>query len=429
MAETILRLNGRAKQINSKVGRDGGHCLSVQKNTRLSSHEDLTLRGMNVVGLFAGIGGIELGLEAAGHRTTLVCEIDPVARAVLSARFPRLPLHDDIRTLDRFPKGTDLVAGGFPCQDLSQAGKTTGIVGKNSGLVNEVFRLLEKSEVPHLLLENVSFILALNRGHAMRHVISELERLGYKWAYRVVDSQAFGLPQRRQRMFLLASKVCEPFELLMAGNEEPNEPKDWRGRACGFYWTEGVRGLGWAVDGVPTLKNGSTVGIASPPAIWMPDGRIVTPEIRDAERLQGFEPGWTEPALDVSRPGFRWKLVGNAVSVPAAKWIGTRLKQGPTAVDMRVRTFDQSMKWPVAAFGGPGQRAFAVDISMWPVAMPRVPLTKFLQNEPKLLSYKATAGFVSRLRSGSLHFPQEFLAALDRHAEHMRMQPPLFAVA
>ena len=263
----------------------------------------------------------------------------------------------------------------------------------------------------------------------MRHVTSELERLGYKWAYRVLDSQAFGLPQRRQRMFLLASKIGEPFEMLMAGNEEPKEQKDWRGRACGFYWTEGVRGLGWAVDGVPTLKNGSTVGIASPPAIWMPDGRIVTPDIRDAERMQGFEAGWTEPALAVSRQGFRWKLVGNAVSVPAAMWIGTRLKQGPAAVDMRVRTFDQTTKWPVAAFGGPGQRALAVDISMWPVAMPRVPLTKFLQHEPKLLSHKATAGFVSRLRSGSLHFPQEFLTALDRHTEHMRTQLPLFAVA
>ena len=102
---------------------------------------------MNVVGLFAGVGGIELGLEAAGHRTSLICEIEPAARAVLAARFPRLPLHDDIRTLDRLPKDTDLVAGGFPCQDISQAGTTKGIAGKNSGLINEVFRLLAKSDV------------------------------------------------------------------------------------------------------------------------------------------------------------------------------------------------------------------------------------------------------------------------------------------
>lgn len=384
---------------------------------------------MNVVGLFAGVGGIELGLEAAGHRTTLACEIDPAARTVLRDRFPNLPLHDDIRTLQKLPKGTELVAGGFPCQDISQAGKTSGISGKNSGLVSEVFRLLEKHDVPHVLLENVSFMLALNRGHAMRYVVTELERLGYKWAYRVVDSQSFGLPQRRQRLFIYASKVCAPYEVLMTGNEEPRAIPEWRGRACGFYWTEGVRGLGWAVDAVPTLKGGSTVGIASPPAIWMPDGRIVTPDIRDAERMQGFSENWTEPALKVSRPGFRWKLVGNAVSVPAATWVGARLKQGPTRVDLRVRSFEQNMKWPVAAFGGPGQRALAVDISMWPVAIPRAPLMKFLKHEPKLLSHKATVGFVSRLRSGSLHFPQEFLAALDSHAERMRTQLPLFAVA
>ena len=384
---------------------------------------------MNVVGLFAGIGGIELGLEATGHRTSLICEIDPAARAVLAAKFPTLKLHGDVRTLVKVPKGTELVAAGFPCQDISQAGTTTGIGGKNSGLVNEVFRLLGNSDVPNVLLENVSFILALNRGHAMRHVTAELERLGYRWAYRVIDSQAFGLPQRRQRMFLLASRVFEPFELLMNGSVAPNEPSDWRGHACGFYWTEGVRGLGWAVDSVPTVKGGSTVGIASPPAIWMPDGRIVTPDIRDAERMQGFVAGWTEPALTVSRPGFRWKLVGNAVSVPAAEWVGRRLVEGPTAVDLRVHTFDLEKKWPVAAFGGPRQRALAVDVTMWPVSARRVALTKFLEFEPKALSYKATVGFIARLRSGNLHFPEEFLAALQNHADRMRGETPLFAVA
>ena len=85
--------------------------------------------------------------------------------------------------------------------------------------MNEVFRLLASHDVPHVLLENVPFILVLARGHAMRHVTSRLERLGYRWAYRVVDSRAFGLPQRRQRMYLLASRVLEPVELLMQGNE------------------------------------------------------------------------------------------------------------------------------------------------------------------------------------------------------------------
>jgi DNA (cytosine-5)-methyltransferase 1 len=230
-------------------------------------------------------------------------------------------------------------------------------------------------------------------------------------------------------LFLLASRVSEPFELLMDGDFESEEPVDWTGRACGFYWTEGIRGLGWAVDAVPTLKGGSTVGIASPPAIWLPDGRIVTPNIRDAERMQGFKAGWTEAALKTSKAGFRWKLVGNAVSVPVAEWIGQRLVQGARDVDFRAHSFDQNKKWPIAAFGGPGQRALGVNVSMWPVKKTRVPLLKFLRDEPKLLSHKATAGFLSRLKSGSLHFPPEFLLALERHAESMQHQPTLAIAA
>ena len=116
--------------------------------------------------------------------------------------------------------------------------------------------------------------------------------------------------------------------MLFADNEQPVVTPYKRGLWCGFYWTEGLRGLGWAVDAVPTLKGGSTIGIPSPPAIWNSgDGSITTPDIRDAERLQGFDADWTLPALDVGgvRRGHRWKLVGNAVSVPVARWVGDRL--------------------------------------------------------------------------------------------------------
>src|SRR5213076_10234 len=106
-----------------------------------------------------------------------------------------------------------------------------------------------------------------------------------------------------------------------AGERPVDDPTDF---PCGFYWTEGIRGLGWAVNAVPTLKGGSTVGVPSPPAIWMPAGEIVTPSLCDVERLQGFETDWTKPAEKVVRPSLRWKLVGNAVSVPVAAWLGRR---------------------------------------------------------------------------------------------------------
>src|SRR5690606_7310153 len=115
-------------------------------------------RQHQTVGLFAGIGGIELGFKRAGHETSLVCEIDEVARAVLRARMPDVAQHDDICTLNALPKGTEMVVGGFPCQDLSQAGRTRGIAGSRSGLVGEVFRLLRKTPVPWVVLENVPFM-------------------------------------------------------------------------------------------------------------------------------------------------------------------------------------------------------------------------------------------------------------------------------
>ena len=115
------------------------------------------------------------------------------------------------------------------------------------------------------------------------------EQRGYRWAYRVVNSLAF-LPQRRERVLFVATTTdVDPASVLLADEVDPPKPStSLSTHAHGFYWTEGIRGLGWARDAIPTLKNGSTVGIASPPAILLPSGRVVTPDIRDAERLQGF---------------------------------------------------------------------------------------------------------------------------------------------
>ena len=106
-----------------------------------------------IAGLFAGIGGVERGLGRAGHQTVLLCENDGAAMAVLQSRFPELPLHGDVRTLHRLPEETTLVVAGFPCQDLSQAGMTKGLAGARSGLVGEVFRLIEAHRTPWVLLE------------------------------------------------------------------------------------------------------------------------------------------------------------------------------------------------------------------------------------------------------------------------------------
>jgi DNA (cytosine-5)-methyltransferase 1 len=371
--------------------------------------------------LFAGIGGIELGLHQAGHQTVLLCDNEPASQAVLRVRFEGIPLVGDVRELIALPR-TDVVAAGFPCQDLSQAGRTAGINGERSGVVSEVFRLVRDTDVRWLLLENVPFMLQLDRGEAMRYLTTALEALGFRWAYRVVDARAFGLPQRRQRVVLLASRTDDPREVLFHGDAgEPETPEDTSDVACGFYWTEGIRGLGWAVDAVPTLKGGSTIGIPSPPAIRFPDGRVGTPQLRDAERLQGFDADWTLPAeASGLRRGWRWKLVGNAVSVPMAAWIGERLRD-PREYDAGTdKPLASDGAWPRAAWGGFGGAARRAELSAWPARQEYQHLEEFLEDEAAPLSERAAVGFLERAGRSSLNFPDRLLEDVAAHLERVR---------
>jgi DNA (cytosine-5)-methyltransferase 1 len=378
--------------------------------------------GLTAAGLFAGIGGIELGLGKAGISTDLLCEVDPAAGLVLADRFPEVPIHQDVTTLESLPS-VDLVAAGFPCQDLSQAGRTAGISGAQSGLVQHVFRLLDSAEEPPrwLLLENVPFMLTLGRGEAMRYLTGELVSRGFKWAYRIVDTRAFGLPHRRLRVILLASKDADPRPLLFEDNVDPIEPEFEAGAWCGFYWTEGLRGLGWAVDAVPTLKGGSSLGIPSAPGIWnSATNEIGTPDIRDAERLQGLPADWTLPAVENPelRRGPRWRLVGNAVSVPVARWVGERLLA--EEVGWAEESVEIGKSWPTAAWGDGTGSFEAQGVTTWPCNEAFTPLSEFLDFDLTPLSHRAASGFLERTRRGSLRtFAPGFRKAVASHVETM----------
>lgn len=374
---------------------------------------------MKVAGLFAGIGGLELGLRGAGHETVIFSEIWAPAVAVLERRFEGVPNVGDIATLKSLPADVDLVTAGFPCQDLSQAGRTAGIGGQKSGLVGHVFRLIDRKRPKWVLLENVSFMLRLDAGSAMTRLVSEFETRGYRWAYRVVNSLAF-LPHRRERVFFLASLEGDPADVLLVDEAEPMSPATTlTTHAHGFYWTEGTRGLGWGPDCVPTLKNGSTVGIPSPPAILLTNGEIVTPDIRDAERLQGFPAAWTKPAEAVSRASMRWSLVGNAVSKPVAAWVGQRLKAPKTYDRSRDGAILVAANWPRAARSD-GDVRREVRISDFPTWRRRKSLEQFLRYEPYLLSARATAGFLSRIEKSSLRFVPGFKDRVRSHLAHVR---------
>jgi DNA (cytosine-5)-methyltransferase 1 len=352
-------------------------------------------------------------MKRAGHCTSVLCEIDTHARAVLNARFPKTQVVPDVRDMIDIPKSVNLVTAGFPCQDLSSVGQKRGIKGARSGLVEEVFRILRNNSVEWVVIENVKFMLHLKKGAAIARIVSGLEKLGYKWAYRVVNSLSFGLPHRRHRVFFVASLSHDPRNVLLSDTASPpriSSPS--LDKPLGFYWTEGTYALGMAVDAIPPLKGGSSIGIPSPPAVLLPSGEVCTPDIRDSERLQGFKSGWTEPAEEVGRKSSRWRLVGNAVTVPVAEWIGRRL--------CNPKCYDDSMdepingRWPEAAWGLGGCR-YASEASEWPVKTRRIGLGKFLKFTPKPLSPKATAGFLRRARAGNLRFPPGFLEALDDH--------------
>jgi DNA (cytosine-5)-methyltransferase 1 len=322
-----------------------------------------------------------------------------------------------VTVLKELPGDIELLVAGFPCQDLSQAGRTAGIDAGRSGLVAQIFRLLDRRPIPWVVLENVSFMLHLDRGRALATLVAAFEERGYRWAYRVVNSLAF-LPQRRERVLFVATRTeVDPAAVLLVDEvSPPSISTRLDRRAHGFYWTEGVRGLGWAPDAIPTLKSGSTIGIPSPPAILLPDGRIVTPDIRDAERLQGFAADWTLPAANVARASSRWNLVGNAVSTPVATWLGRRLNRPGRYVAGRDMDLSGCERWPRAArFDGRVRKA--VKIGAFPVWKVRPPLADFLKHPGKLLSARATAGFLARTERSSLRFVDGFK---DRVRAHLR---------
>lgn len=378
----------------------------------------------SVAALFAGVGGIERGLERAGFETTYLCEWWEPAREVLRHRHPGVPLAGDINDLKQLPPA-DIVTGGFPCTDLSQAGQTKGLDGSQSGLVRKALELVESHGATWLLLENVKNMLPLHGGQAMRAITAELDRMGFRWAYRVVDSRFTGVPQRRQRVIILASRIDDPRRVLFADDAGERPDSDYRDDAYGFYWTEGLRGLGWAKDAVPTLKGGSTIGIPSPPGIWLPGQcrgkKLVTPGIQTMERMQGFPKDWTRAAAKLVRgAGARSKLIGNAVTVGISEWIGRRLVKPGEWDDALGTPLPQGARWPMAAWGEDGH-VWSVSVSMWPERRRYKHLSDLLADDFSPLSHRAAAGFLDRLERGNLKvYPPEFIADVREHIEVSR---------
>lgn len=372
--------------------------------------------------LFSGIGGFDLGFERAGIETIWQVENYSKAVGVLERHYPNTKRYGDITNVESVGR-PDIITAGFPCQDLSVAGKRAGLAGERSGLFWEVIRITRKVLPTWILLENVSGLFSSNDGRDMGIILSALGELGYGVAWRRFNSRYFGVPQRRPRVFIVGhfGAVC-PGEILfepesLSGNIEAGEEtgenyqtgslaaRDRGGGGLGTdFDVDGGLVLAYAIRANPSRScdkgdggvNQTLVAVAreSGPGYWMGDnisgpiraegenrlsrashliahclkgrgcdagedgtGRgtpLVTAELtptlreafrtgnfdgvadkvgvrrltpRECERLQGFPDDWTrwdsEGNEIADTP--RYKMLGNAVTVPVAEWIGRRI--------------------------------------------------------------------------------------------------------
>jgi DNA (cytosine-5)-methyltransferase 1 len=155
---------------------------------------------------FSGVGGLDLGFHRASIETVSVSEIDPYANAVLAERFPSAPNLGSITEVNAndIPEA-DIWSGGFPCQDLSVAGKRAGFAGKRSSLAFTFLDLVEQRRPRWLVLENVPGLFSSNGGADFGRLLYEMEQLRYGVSWRTLDARYFGVAQRRRRVFLIAS--------------------------------------------------------------------------------------------------------------------------------------------------------------------------------------------------------------------------------
>jgi DNA (cytosine-5)-methyltransferase 1 len=156
---------------------------------------------LTVGSLFAGIGGFDLGFERAGMRTVWFCEQDPFCQRVLARHWPGVPVFPDVRALDGAAAGrVDVLCGGFPCQDLSVAGRGAGLDGERSGLWGEYARLIRDLRPRYVVVENVAALLARGMGR----VLGDLAACGYDAEWDCIPASAVGAPHRRDRVWLVA---------------------------------------------------------------------------------------------------------------------------------------------------------------------------------------------------------------------------------
>ena len=208
-----------------------------KSESKVEDHITIRNRKLTFGSFFAGIGGLDLGLERAGMECRWQVEIDPFCQRILAKHWPDVKRYGDIKQLTgKELEPVDVVCGGFPCQDLSVAGKQVGIEGTRSGLWFEYARLIGQLRPRYVLIENVSGLLVYD---AMRRVVGELARLGYVGVWRSFRASDFGASHLRKRIFIVAHSTegSNPGINTKTGNGW----KDSQRRGCELAYSGGER--------------------------------------------------------------------------------------------------------------------------------------------------------------------------------------------
>jgi len=308
---------------------------------------------MTVGSLFSGIGGLDLGLERAGHRVLWQVESNAFCRRILAQHWPDVPCYSDVKKLTGTNlEPVDLLCGGFPCQPVSQAGQRKG-TDDDRWLWPHFARLLGVLRPSYALLENVPGLLTANGGHAFGAILADLADCGYDAEWDCLPAAAVGAPHLRYRIFLLA---------VLADADRPGRQEQRGAEPVGPQFRSAERGGETLADADRGVRDGGTdqpgrgskrrvtadgggetladadhqrcVGGRQPeqrgeqgPRWREPDGSLSDGRFFDAQ-IGGqwtVEPSVGRVAHGVSQRVDRLKALGNAVVPQVAEWIGRRL--------------------------------------------------------------------------------------------------------
>ena len=262
--------------------------------------------------MFSGIGGFELGIQQSDINTELVgyAEIDKYAISIFEKQFTGVTNYGDATTIEpwRIPD-FDLLVGGFPCQAFSIAGKQQGFSDTRGTLFFDIARICAEKRPRYLVLENVKGLLSHDNGQTFQTILRVLADLGYRVEWQVLNSKNFGVPQNRERVFIVGHPG--------GGSSRKIFPLTGANPESSLITGENIS---YALDA--NYYKGTNTLSKSRRQLHMDQSRIRRLTPTECERLQGFPDGWTKGLSDTQR----YKTLGNAVTTTVVKEIFNKLQ-------------------------------------------------------------------------------------------------------